>query len=110
MIALDKFTSRLNASPILWTLGLGVTVYFCAFWLAVLAIFPSFPVVFEAGFLSAGMLVMGYHWAMSRYLTGSKMAQVIHMFFGVILVTVTLIIIGSALHIKSYEAINRWLF
>ena len=110
MSALDKFTSRLNASPIMWTLGLGVTVYFCAFWLAVLAMFPPFPSIFEVGFLSAGALVMAYHWAMSRYITGSTLAQGIQLAFGLTLVSMSMLLIGATMHHKSYEWFNTWLY
>lgn len=110
MTALDKFTSRLNASPIMWTLGLGVTVYFCAFWLAVLAMFPPFPSIFEVGFLSAGALVMAYHWAMSRYLTSSRIAQVIQVLFGFSLICTAMLLIGAVMHVKAYEWINTWLY
>lgn len=110
MTALDKFTARLNTSPIIWTLGLGVIVYFCAFWLAVLGMFARFPLIFEVGFLLAGMLVMGYHWTMSRYITGSKLAQGIQLAFGLTLVSMSMLLIGATTHHKAYEWVNAWLF
>ena len=110
MTALDKFIERLNHRPILWSLGLGVTVYFCAFWLAVLGMFPRFPLIFEVGFLLAGMLVMGYHWAMSRYLAESKLAQIIHLSFGLALVSTSMALIGATTHIKSYDWLTKLLF
>ena len=110
MIALDKFTSRLNASPIIWTLGLGMTVYFCAFWLAVLGMFARFPLIFEVGFLSAGSLVMAYHWVMSRYLADSKLAQFIHLSFGLALVGASMALIGATTHMKAYEWLGTWLW
>ena len=110
MIAFDEFTSRLNASPIIWTLGLGVTVYFCAFWLAVLGMFARFPSIFEVGFLTAGSLVTSYHWAMSRYLVESKLAQFIHLSFGLALVSASMALIGAATHIKSYDWLTQFLF
>ena len=110
MTALDKFIERLNHRPILWSLGLGVTVYFCAFWLAVLGMFPRFPLIFEVGFLSAGALVMAYHWAMSRYITGSTLAQGIQLAFGLTLVSMSMLLIGATMHHKSYEWFNTWLY
>ena len=110
MTALDNFIERLNARPILWTLGLGVTIYFLAFWLAVLGMFPRFPLIFEVGFLSAGILVMGYHWAMSRYLAESKLAQSIHLCFGLALVSSSMALIGATTHVKSYDWLTRLLF
>ena len=110
MTALDKFIERLNHRPILWSLGLGVTVYFCAFWLAVLGMFPRFPLIFEVGFLSAGALVMAYHWAMSRYITGSKLAQGIQLAFSLSLVSMSMFLIGAITHHKAYEFVNSWLY
>ena len=109
MIALDKFTSRLNASPIIWTLGLGVTVYFCAFWLAVLGMFARFPLIFEVGFLTAGSLVMGYHWLMSRYIKSSNLAQFVQLAFGLTLVSLSMLLIGASIHNKAYEWVNTWI-
>ena len=83
MSALDKFIERLNHRPIFWSLGLGVLVYFCAFWLVVLGMFERFPLGFEVGFLSAGALVMAYHWAMSRYITANTLGQLVHISFGI---------------------------
>lgn len=88
MLALDKFIERLNHRPILWSLGLDVLIYFCAFWLAVLGMFERFPLSFEIGFLSAGSLVMGYHWAMSRYIVDSTIAQPTQVLFGIGLISV----------------------
>ena len=110
MIVLDKFIERLNQNPILWSLGLGVTIYFCAFWLAVLGMFERFPLSFEVGFLSAGALVMGYHWAMSRYITANTLAQVIQISFGIGLISISMLLIGAAMHDKAYEWLNAWLF
>ena len=107
---LDKFIERLNQKPILWSLGLGVLVYFCAFWLAVLGMFERFPLSFEVGFLSAGALVMGYHWAMSRYITANTLAQVIQISFGIGLISISMLLIGAAMHDKAYEWLNAWLF
>ena len=109
MTALDKFIERLNRNPILWSLGLGISVYFCAFWLAVLGMFERFPLSFEIGFLSAGSLVMAYHWAMSRYLTESKLAQFVHLSFGLVLVSASMALIGATTHIKAYEWLLTWL-
>ena len=110
MIALDKFIERLNHKPVLWSLGLGATVYFCAFWLAVLGMFPRFPLIFEVGFLSAGALVMAYHWAMSRYIRGSKLAQGIQLAFSLSLVSMSMFLIGAITHQKAYEFVNSWLY
>lgn len=111
MSALNRFIERLNQKPILWSLGLGVTVYFCAFWLAVLGLFERFPLSFEIGFLSAGSLVMAYHWAMSRYLTtGSKLAQFIHLSLGLALVAASMALIGATTHMKAYEWLGTWLW
>ena len=109
MPALDKFIERLNQKPILWSLGLGVVVYFCAFWLAVLGMFERFPLSFEIGFLSAGSLVMAYHWAMSRYITASNIAQVIQVAFGIGLISISMLLIGAAIHDKAYEWVNSLL-
>ena len=62
MTASDKFIERLNQKPILWSLGLGVLVYFCAFWLAVLGLSMSAVVSSgntRRGFMAAalGMLL-----------------------------------------------------
>ena len=110
MTALVKFIERLNRHPILWSLGLGISVYFCAFWLAVLGMFERFPLSFELGFLSAGSLVMAYHWAMSRYITGSNIAQLIQVLFGIGLISISMLLIGAALHDKAYEWVNAMLF
>ena len=110
MPALDKFIERLNQKPILWSLGLAVTVYFCALWLAVLGMFERFPMSFEVGFLSAGALVMAYHWAMSRYITANIIAQLVHISFGIGLISLSMLLIGAAMHNKAYEWLNAWLF
>ena len=110
MTVLDKFIERLNQKPILWSLGLGATVYFCAFWLAVLGMFERFPLSFEIGFLSAGSLVMAYHWTMSRYLRDSTIAQAIQLLFGFTLVAFSMFLIGAATHDKAYEFVNLWLY
>ena len=110
MTALDRFIERLNHNPILWSLGLGVTIYLCAFWLAVLGMFARFPLIFEVGFLSAGMLVMGYHWTMSRYIKGSKLAQGMQLAFGLTLVSMSMFLIGATTHHKAYEWVNAWLY
>lgn len=102
MIVLDKLIVWLNNRPILWSLGLGVTVYFCAFWLAVLGMFERFPLSFEIGFLSAGSLVMAYHWKESRYITANTIAQTIQISFGIGLVSISMALIGSAKHEKGY--------
>ena len=109
MSALDKFIERLDRNPVLWSLGLGATVYFCAFWLAVLGMFERFPLSFEIGFLSAGSLVMTYHWTMSRYITVSNIAQVIQVAFGIGLISISMLLIGAAMHDKAYEWVNTWL-
>ena len=109
MTALDKFIERLNHKPVLWSLGLGATVYFCAFWVAVLGMFPRFPLIFEVGFLSAGALVMAYHWTMSRYITVNTIAQVIQVAFGIGLISISMLLIGAAMHDKAYEWVNSWL-
>ena len=110
MTASDKFIERLNQKPILWSLGLGVLVYFCAFWLAILGMFERFPLSFEIGFLSAGSLVMAYHWTMSRYITVSNIAQVIQVAFGIGLISISMLLIGAAMHDKAYEWVNTWLY
>ena len=110
MTALNKFIARLNHRPILWSLGLGVIVYFCAFWLAVLGMFERFPLSFEIGFISAGSLVMSYHWAMSRYITDSIIAQLTQVLFGIGLISVSMLLIGAAMHDKAYEFVNTILF
>lgn len=110
MTALDRFIERLNRNPILWSLGLGISVYLCAFWLAVLGMFERFPLSFEIGFLTAGSLVTSYHWAMSRYLVESKLAQFIHLSFGLALVSASMALIGAATHIKSYDWLTQFLF
>jgi len=109
MTALDKFIARLNHRPILWSLGLGVTVYFCAFWLAVLGMFERFPFSFEVGFLSAGSLVMAYHWVMSRYIATSKTAQAIQICLGLSLVSMSMLLIGATMHDKAYDWVNALL-
>ena len=110
MIALARFIERLNRKPILWTIGLGLTVYFCAFCLAVFAMFPNFPLIFEVGFLTAGSLVMSYHWAMSRYLVECRLAQFIHLSFGLGLVSASMALVGATTHIKSYDWLTKLLF
>ena len=109
MTASDKFIERLNPKPILWSLGLGVLVYFCAFWLAVLGMFERFPLSFEVGFLSAGSLVMAYHWTMSRYITANTVAQVIQISFGLALVSFSMMLIGATMHNKTWEWVNTFL-
>lgn len=110
MITLDKCIEHLNHKPILWSAGLGLVVYFCAFWLAVFSMFPDFPSIYEVGFLSAGLLVITYHWAMSRYITASSMAQIIQIAFGIGLVSFTMFLIGAALHEKAYEWFNQMIY
>ena len=110
MSALNRFIERLNRNPVLWSLGLGVLVYFCAFWLAVLGMFERFPLSFEIGFLSAGALVMGYHWAMSRFIMDSTIAQLTQILFSIGLISVSMLLIGAAMHDKAYEWVNRLLY
>ena len=107
MAALDKFIERSNCKPILWSL---VLVYLCAFWLAVLGMFERFPLSFEIGFLSAGSLVMGYHWAMSRYINANAVAQVVQISLGLCLVSASMFLIGAATHAKAYEWVNKLLY
>ena len=110
MSALNRFIERLNRNPVLWSLGLGVLVYFCAFWLAVLGMLERFPLGFEIGFLSAGALVMAYHWTMSRYITDSIIGQVIQVAFGIGLISISMFLVGAALHDKAYEWLNTYLY
>ena len=110
MSALDKFIERLNRKPILWTVSLGLIIYCCAFWLSVFAVLPAITPLFEIGFLFAGSLVMAYHWAMSRYLTESKLAQFVHLCFGLALVSASMALIGATTHIKSYDWLTQILF
>ena len=107
---LDRLIEKLNARPILWALFLGVSLYICAFWLAILGMFERFPLSFEIGFVSAGIVVMGYHWAMSRFIIKSKVAQVLQMSFGLALVSFSMMLIGAAMQDKTYQWVNRWLF
>ena len=109
MSALNRFIERLNRHPILWSLGLGISIYFCAFWLAVLGLFERSPLSFEIGFLSAGSLVMAYHWTLSRYITVNTIAQVIQVAFGIGLISISMLLIGAAMHDKAYEWVNTWL-
>ena len=110
MAALDKLIERLNCNPVLWSLGLGVLVYFCAFWLVVLGMFERFPMIFEVGFLSAGASVMTYHWAMSRYIIANTVAQLTQIIFGIGLISISMMFIGAVLHDKTYEWINKLFF
>ena len=110
MNAMDRFIERLNQKPILWTVTLGLIVYCCAFWLSVFAMFPSITPVFEIDFLLAGSIVIGYHWAMSRYLAESKLAQLIHLSFGLALVSASMALIGATTHVKSYDWLTQLLF
>ena len=110
MPALDKFIERLNQKPILWSLGLGVTVYCCAFWLSVFAMFASITPLFEVGFLMAGSIVLGYHWVMSRYINANAVAQVVQISFGLCLVSASMFLIGAATHAKAYEWVNKLLY
>ena len=66
--------------------------------------------VFEIGFLFAGSIVMGYHWAMSRYMQSSALGQVIQISFGIALLTLVMAFVGATTHIKAYEVINEVLF
>ena len=100
---LDRFIERLNVRPILWTLLFGVSSYFCAFWLVVLGMFERFPMSFEIGFLSAGSLIMTYHWIVSRYIIDCKVAQLIQISFGISLISVVMFLIGAAMHDKAYQ-------
>ena len=108
-VALERFIKKLNDRPIIWTLSLGITIYFCAFWLAVLGMLGPFPLSFESGFISAGMLVMTYHWLMSRYIIESKTAQLIQITFGFCLISLSMFLIGAMMHEKAYEWLNAWL-
>ena len=110
MTVLDKFIERLNQKPIFWSLGLGVFIYLFAIWLAVLGMFKRFPLSFEIGFLSAGALVMAYHWTMSRYITASTIGQVIQVAFGIGLISISMLLIGATMHDKAYEWVNTLLF
>ena len=110
MSALNRFIERLNRNPVWWSLGLGALSYFCAFWLAVLGMFERFPLSFEVGFLSAGSLVMVYHWAMSRYIIASTIAQLIQVFFGIGLISISMLLIGAAMHDKAYEWVNQMIY
>ena len=110
MSVLDRFIERLNHQPVLWSLGLGLTVYFCSFWLAVLGMFERFPLSFEIGFLSAGSMVIAYHWAMSRYLRDSSTAQAIQLLLAFILVAISMLLIGASVHDKAYEFVNSWFY
>jgi len=110
MTALDRYIERLNRNPILWSLGLGISIYFCAFWLAVLGMFERFPLSFEIGFLSAGSLVIAYHWSMARYINASIVGQVIQISFGLCLVIASMMLIGATTHHKAYAWVNGWLY
>lgn len=110
MIALNNLVERLNRKPVLWAVCLGLITYLSAFLISVLSTLSSTTPVFEIGFLSAGSIVMGYHWAMSRYMQSNTLGQVIQISFGVALLTLVMAFIGATTHIKAYEVINEVLF
>ena len=84
----NRFVRALNRRPIMWTLGLLVPVYLFALVVAfaVLVADPRLysPFVTFLGLLFAAMLVMSYHWLMSRYQRTSSAAQVIQFMAGLI--------------------------
>ena len=84
----SRFVQRVNRSPIFWTLGLMVPVYFVSLTLAFMALLndPFFysPTVSFFVFFMAANLVMGYHWFFSRYQHSSTFAQILQFSAGLI--------------------------
>lgn len=106
---IDTLITRLNSNPVLWSISLGLIVYVFAFLLAIFAISQLTP-TYEISFISAGAMVMGYHWAMSRFMKNSKVGQIIQLSFGLILVSLAMSLVAAATHMRAYEVINKWLF
>jgi hypothetical protein len=53
---------------------------------------------------------MAYHWTMSHYITDSAIGQVIQVEFGIGLTSISMLLIGAAMHDKAYELVNGYLY
>jgi len=84
----NRFVRALNRRPLVWTIGLLVPVYVFALMIAfaVLVADPRMysPYVTFFGLSIAAILVMSYHWIMSRYQRASSVAQVVQFAAGLI--------------------------
>lgn len=82
------FVELINKRPMLWTLGLMIPAYVTAFLIAFvgLAIDPhlSSPLLTVALLALAALIVMTYHWLLSRFQCTSSIAQAIQFFAGLI--------------------------
>lgn len=107
---LEHCLFRLNQRPVLISICIGVLIYACAFLVASIGVITERFLLGESLFLMSGVMIIGYHWVMSRFISASVIAQVTHLSFALILVTVVMILVSAVLHNKSYEAINQWLF
>ena len=84
----NRFIGALNQKPLMWTIGLLVPVYLVALMIAfaVLVADPRLysPFVTFLGLSTAAIMVMTYHWLMSRYQRASSVAQVVQFAAGLI--------------------------
>ena len=84
----NRLVRRVNQSPIVWTIGLLIPIYIVSFSIAfaVLVADPRLhsPFVTYSGLSIAAIVVMSYHWIMSRYQRASSVAQVVQFVAGLL--------------------------
>ena len=107
---LESFVVRLNQRPALISLCAGLLIYACAFMAAFIGVLVEKFLLGEFLFLMSGLMIVSYHWVISRFVLASVVAQFIQLFFAVILVSIVMVLVSAVLHNKSYEVINGWLF
>lgn len=82
----DRLVRRVNQSPIMWTVGLLIPTYIVAFSIAFMALvsdpYIESPLMTFILLLISSVLVMGYHWFMSRYQRSSNLGQLIQLGLG----------------------------
>ncbi|MEK9652825.1 MAG: hypothetical protein VW683_12810 [Betaproteobacteria bacterium] len=82
----NRLVRRVNQSPIVWTVGLLIPIYIVSFSLAFIALvsdpYIQSPLLTFVLLLISALLVMGYHWFMSRYQRSSNLGQLIQFGMG----------------------------
>ena len=100
----EVFVDSINKRPMLWTIGLMVPAYVSAFTIAFagLLIDPHLgsPLLTFILLALAALIVMAYHWLLSRFQRSSSLAQAMQFFAGLIPVVGGLVVILIA-HLAS---------
>ena len=91
------FVDLVNKRPLAWTLGIGLSLYVLAVAAVMFAGTPhqgNFTSRFLA-LVGVGIVLIGYHWFVSRFVRDSVAAQVIHLTFALIPIAGTALIMSG---------------